>query len=71
MALPADEKFIVVCCEKNRKFVSRGMIPMNLNQHYTFLMDHSNGAVILDDLGSFSVGKTSEVSRYRKNIPFI
>ena len=47
------------------------MIPMNLNQHYIFLMDHSNGAVILDDLGSFSVGKTSEVSRYRKNIPFI
>ena len=33
------------------------MIPMNLNQHYTFLMDHSNGAVILDDLGSFLLEK--------------
>ena len=30
---------------------------MNLNQHYTFLMNHSNGAVILDDLGSFLLEK--------------
>ena len=30
---------------------------MNLNQHYTFLMDPSNGAVILDDLGSFLLEK--------------
>ena len=48
---------------------------MNLNQHYTFLMDPSNGAVILDDLGSFlleklqrSVGTGKTYCLYRKSI---
>ena len=44
---------------------------MNLNQNYTFLMDPSNGAVILDDLGSFLLEKLQRSLVQEKHFVYI